>query len=381
MVENQADAASWKEVGNVLETSGNILEVGSFIARSGNKIDVTTEDADTLFQNIDASLPFVILHKDGYQEPVGYATKFSKVDNAISHKGMMFDNDQVKDALIHGYNSISPVIDYIRDPHGKIVDQKIIKLALVPNPAMNQTKLDITRFAFSAPEVNQMPDDGNTTNTTEPTVTIQGHQVPVTTFAEAPKSAEAAAPPAIDQTLLANIATTIAEGIAAKFTGQIESLQNEIASLKSASTPETSVADDPKSTAAIPGVPDEWIEQLSQLKAENQNYKAQIEKEEKASYTAKLAELRALGQDNPEKLVSHLKDTRSKIETLDAFKVTLVKNASMNSPQTQPLSVEGGQNSGKKPITIDALAKPLMMGNIPPDELEWLSTKMRISPM
>jgi hypothetical protein len=374
-----AEIANWKTVGDVLKTEGNILEVGNWISKNGHKVTITPEDARILFEHIDSSLPFVILHDDGYQEPVGYATDFAENGTGIEHKGAVFNTDRVKEALTMGYTSVSPVIEY---PNGNVANQKISRLALVPNPAMAHTDLNITRFAFSAPEVTSMVDTPPTNTTPEPpipTVNIQGQQVPVNTFnTEQPRTEPAS--PALDPNLLANIASSIAEGVVAKFSNQLEAMQQEIATLRSADQPPAVAppAADPEPPA---GISNEWIEQLAQLRAENQAFKTQIDKEEKAAYTSKLAELRSLGQENPEKLVAHLKDTRSKIDTLDAIKVTLVKTAPMNSSQTVPLGTEGGKNSGKKPITITELAGPLVMGNIPPDELEWLSNKMKISPM
>ena len=85
--------SNWKQVGDVLKTEGNILEIGSFIAQSGNKVDVSPEDAALLFNNIDTSLPFVISHEDGYQEEIGYATQFAENDQGIGHKGFVFNNE------------------------------------------------------------------------------------------------------------------------------------------------------------------------------------------------------------------------------------------------------------------------------------------------
>ena len=75
-----AESAIWKQVGDVLKTEGNILEVGEFTDVKNRKFKITPELAKTLYNNIDSSLPFVILHEDGYQEPVGYATSVGETD-------------------------------------------------------------------------------------------------------------------------------------------------------------------------------------------------------------------------------------------------------------------------------------------------------------
>lgn len=399
-----AEDANWKQVDDVLKTEGNILEIGSFISRSGNKVDISEEDADMLFNNIDSRLPFVVLHDDGYQEEVGYATKFERNSTGIAHKGLIFTNPDVKNAVARGY-SISSEIDYRRDEFGKVVDGKIVKLAFVPNPAMKQTSVDITRFAFSAPEVNSMtqgtpqnntPDTNNATS--EPTVNIQGQEIPVSAFVDQQSANQTPAAPSFDQALLANIASTIAEGVAAKFNTQLEAMQQELATLRAAQAPTQDLAPaqyatvqgnatppagqvPPQASEIAPelvgGIPKELFEEYAQLRAENQNFRSQIEKEERSAYTSKLAELRALGQDNPEKLVSHLKDTRSKIETLDALKVALVKNTPMNSPQNVPLGVEGGKNQSIKQPTVLGLAESLRI-SIDADTASKLAQRMRI---
>ena len=305
-----------------------------------------------------------------------------------SERLILFNNDKVRDAISRGYTAISPLIEF----DASLERGRIINLALVPNPAMTQTDLNITRFAFSAPEVSQMTEGTNNTQNTgqqsEKSVTVQGHEIPANILVNPPAEPQAPVAPAasIDATVMATLAEAITKNIVSSFMPQIESLQQEITALKSGSTgvttppaaPDIPANDTKIPDAQIPGVPNEWIEQLSQLKAENQKFKDQADKDEQKSYTNKLAELRSLGQDNPEKLVAHLKDTKAKIETLDSFKVAILKNSSMNSNQTPPLGVEGGKNSGKEPLSIEKLVTPLKMTNIPPDELKWLSERMRI---
>jgi len=380
---NTSNVSNWKQVGDVIKTEGNILEIGSFISHSGNKVDISPEDAKLLFNNIDESIPFVIKHEDGFQEEVGHATQFAENDTGIGHKGIVFNTDNVKNAIAMGYNSISPVIDFEKDSSGKVVSGKIVKLAFVPNPAMQQTKVNMTRFAFSAPEVNSMtvPDEQPVT-----TVNIQGTQVPTDTFVQPTAPIAPTTPtPAFDpQDFAKNIAASIVEGFSTKIGGQLEAMQQEIAALKS-NTPqplEPSVINNlatvqPVSTEQpAENIPKELLDQFTKLQAENITYKAQLDKDEKAAYTAKLAEFRALGQESPEKLVAHIKDTKLKIETLDALKVAIVKNTPMNSPQSTPLGVEGGKNQSTKP-TVIGLAESLKM-QLDQETAERLSKTLRI---
>jgi hypothetical protein len=390
-----AENANWKQVGDIYKTDGSILEIGSFIAQSGNKVDISNSDIDELLQNIDTPIPFSIGH-DKYAETIGYAIKFSRDGNQILHNGIVFDSDKFENVILKGHNNISPEIDFIKDSSGKIVGKKIVRLTFVPNPAIKANKTDVTRFAFSAPEVTSMSNDGtpqnsnnqqgNPAQTSEPTTLIQGQQVPVSTFNETNPQT----PPAFDPNEFAkNIAMSIAEGLSAKIGGQLESMQQEIAALKSGQVPlqqspvhELNVPSEPEpipvnSQDSMNGIPKEIFEQFAKLQAENQTFKSQIERDEKSTYTNKLAELRSLQVENPEKLVSHLKDYKSKIDTLEAFKVTIARNTPMNSPAgASPMSAEGGKKTNKTP-TILELADSLRI-SIDAETTEKLSKRMRL---
>ena len=113
------DAHDWKQVDDVLKTEGNILEIGSFVSRSGEKVTISPEYADFLFESIESKLPFVVLHEDGFNEEVGYATKFERNSTGIAHKGLVFTNDKLKNAIAMGY-SISPEIELFKDATGKV---------------------------------------------------------------------------------------------------------------------------------------------------------------------------------------------------------------------------------------------------------------------
>ena len=148
--------ANWKEVGDVYRTTGPILMAGDFVTRDGKRITLTPEDVDYLHNNISEQLPFVIDH-DKYSETIGYAVKFAKDGNTVDHGGIVFNQSEFRDKVIlGGYNNISPEIDFVYDQQGNIVDKRIVKLAFVKNPAIKGNKTEVTRFAFSAPEVNSI---------------------------------------------------------------------------------------------------------------------------------------------------------------------------------------------------------------------------------
>lgn len=364
MAENEA---SFKQVGDIYKTSGEILRTGSYIAQSGNKVDISLTDVDDLYSNIDEHIPMGIAHPEdndpNYFETLGYAIKLAKLGDAISHDGIVFDSYKFDNVVLKGYNAISPEIEFVKDANGKIIGKKITRLAFVKNPAIDTNTTSITRFAFSAPNIQEeVPKMSETPATPEPMKQPEHPFTANDSWAAKPPETSAAQPDITE--LMKNMAAAITNGITEKMGSQIEALQNEINALKT--TKEEPVVDEePKDSQPIvvndkqelpPGV----FEQFAELNRQKQELQTRVEREEKQRYTEKLAELRSLGQATPEKLVSHLGTYEQKIATLDAFKSAMVKNTPMNSENAKPMSTEGGSKPDN-PMTVYEVAKSLRM--------------------
>lgn len=374
-----AENASWKKIGDVYKTNGEILKIGTFVDSSGKTVPINDEDLEDLFNGVSEYIPMGISHNPNdphYVETLGYAIKVARSNDVISHDGIVFDSKNFDDVILNGYNNISPELEYIRDPStGKVVSKKITRLAFVNNPSIESNKTNITRFAFSAPEVSievqNMPDTtpNNITSTTPEQPVFDGNQW---------KNAPPVEKPAVDMTeLMKNMAESITNGITSKMSAQIEALQSEINALKTVEKPpiEEPIVEKPAETSPEQTLPPEVLNQLAEIQKINAELKARVEKEEKQRYTDKLAELRSLGQANPEKLVSHLSTYEQKIATLDALKTAIVKNTPVNSENTTPMSQEGGITPEK--VTVASLADSWRM-NMSEEEAEFIAKRLRI---
>lgn len=361
-----AEDAIWTEPDGFLKTEGPILQVGSFISRKGNIVDVSETDKTELFNNIDGKIPMGITHDATSDtgptnyDVIGYASKFAIVNDMIDHKGLVIDSKRYEEAQKAGYTYISPMIDFEVDKDGKVVNKKIVRLDFVPNPAMPNNIAEVKRFAFSAPEVTMTPDTQEENITQEPT-----------------------AEPKFDPTEFAKtMAESIAEGISTKFGEQINSLKQEIETLKSKPVEALKEPETPnillEATPIQAAIPKEIIEQLANLESSNKQYAERIAKEDAAYLQTKMVEVKTLGYDIPEKLLKSMRTDREKGDFLEDYKVELIKRAPMNSQTTTPLGAEGGKPSKKQQMTITGLANSKNMGSIPENELKWLSTRLEI---
>ena len=386
------DDADWKQVGDIYETSGVILEPGSFIAKSGHQVSITNNDSDDFYTSIEKNLPITIDHSN---VPVGYAIKFAKnMDNTISHKGIVIDQAEFRNKVIlGGYNHISPDIEYIRDPRGNIVSKKLVAISFVKNPAMTNTTAEVSRFAFSAPEieVKSMPEENITNTTTQNT--------PPTT---APFDVNA-------------LAEAITNGMSAKIDERINALQSQLDAMRLASNPpqksaaqefleqqgnptKTNVTETTDTTSTTnsdgtlttlvsgtiaPPVDKDVFEEYSKMKAEIEKrdaelakYREQNEKVLKKQLSDITAELKNLGYNDPSGLVKSLKTYEEKIETLNAIKVNHVKTTPMNSTTQSQMSADGGGSNNDK-LTIRGVTEPVGL-KIDPKYQEHLSKKFGI---
>jgi hypothetical protein len=382
--------ANWKEVGDVYRTNGPILMAGDFVTRDGKRITLTPEDVDYLHNNISEQLPFVIDH-DKYAETIGYAVKFAKDGETVEHGGIVFNQSEFRDKVIlGGYNNISPEIDFVYDQQGNVIDKRIVKLAFVKNPAIKGNKTEVTRFAFSAPEVNSMT-TGDGSQATD-AGTSPSEQTTTT------------APANVDYTA---IVEAIATGLSSKIDVQFNEMRNELNTLKQQVNPPkpnpaqeylaSKTAETPKVETTIPqandgntlvaspdfdpvtkDVFDEYARvqaELQATKAENDKYRAETEKAQKSQYNNIVGELKALGYANPEKLVSSIDSYAEKANILRGIKENHVKHAPMNSSNNTPMNSEGGTQSNK--ATISGAVEGLKL-KLSPEELEYMSKKFGI---
>jgi hypothetical protein len=345
-----------KQVGDFHRITGDALKVGSFISNSGNKVDLTQNDIDLIYNNISEPVPMAIDHDDPNADPIAFAVKWDIVGDRLTYSGANFNSEALKSAVLMGYNSVSPEIDFTTDSTGKIIDAKISSLRFVKSPAIPTNTTSITRFAFSMPpEVTEnMPEE-------QPTVET------VTTPAQ---------PATLDIEAVANLFNQV---VMPKIEGMINEKFNsfkpqepvvdkgkeffnkptEIPSTDNnqKETPSKSEVIESKSIDPVSkDVFDEYARnqaEIAKRDVELKQLREEVEKVKRKEYAEVRTELKNLGVSDPDKLVSHLGDYESKIQTLKAFKSSVVKTTPMNSNESvPPMSSEGGND---KKVSADKI--------------------------
>lgn len=369
---NLTMAEDWKAVGDIFTTESSILEVGEFTGTDDDNkpstVKITDEDVEELYNNIKEPLPFIIKH-NGNNKIVGYATNFSRDGDKIIHKGLIHDSVAFKKAVVEGNcRGISPEIDYLYKD-GKVVGKKITRLAFEERPAIANNTTEVTRFYFSAPEVNMTGE-----------VTEEKPQETKTT----PEPVAPQTPPAID---ISALTEAITAGITKKFEEQIGSLKSEIETLKG------NPGKDFFTKSKKPGRPakakqevtdDEFSETTEQLEPVvevnpvgkevfDEYAKTQLELQKKndellakdarlnemlqAQYNDILTELenRNIDTERAKVMVKDFK-IEDKIKALKAYRAEAMKEVPMIS-STQNLGVEGGNQETKQPTAWEVVRK------------------------
>lgn len=358
------EEANWKQVGDLFKTDGNVLEAGTFINSRGGESSISPADVKELYENITEPVPLAVGHGKG--PIVGYAVKFANSTDYtnIYHNGIVFDDNAFTRAVMNGHTFISPEIDRQYDENGKVIHQKIARFCFVPNPAMGESmKTTVKRFAFSAPEVNEVKPMDNTLNTSG--ISTGSSSNPVSNQQAAPVPAAPVATPTIDVEAIVNAVTqNISTQLESALETRLEAMKSELVNIntppknpfiKEAERIESNQSTETISPAASEGssesssIPKEFVDNYTNLQVELQKYREQNEKILKKQYGEVLNELRELGFERPESMVSHLPLT-DKIETLTSIKTNYVKKMPMNSSIKEPMNSEGGTNEDKPSI-------------------------------
>lgn len=151
------DSLKWKS-SEVLVVSANAITTGPATASIvvDDKLTPDTKPTDfkhehltRAYENIDSHVPLYIKHKFGAEKKaIGFAFKFGLEDNGLPFKGYVFDKDAYRQITTEGYDKISPELDLTIE-NDNLVDVRITGLAFVPNPAMQDTDVNITATVFS----------------------------------------------------------------------------------------------------------------------------------------------------------------------------------------------------------------------------------------
>jgi hypothetical protein len=189
----------WKSA-EILKVYGTTIREGTFTGGKATAQGVITKDEPTTFtpeyiskvyENVQTHVPFVLKHKLGGNEVIGYAYKvgISESKDDLKYTGFVFNQDAIKSIITGGYSSVSPEIDETKDSSGNVVDAKIAYIAFVPNPSIDGTEIEAEHVVFSKGEGSNM--EGNTgteTTATQQTSSVAEPMVMKETTVEVPSS-------------------------------------------------------------------------------------------------------------------------------------------------------------------------------------------------
>lgn len=148
---NFGETINWNNT-PVLKVEGAAVTEGECVSAEGKKFNFTDDLMLKIISHIKDPIPIGILH--GNDEVYGYAPKvgYDPVNKCIPFQGFVFNNDKRKIIESHGFNKISPEMEFIFDNvTGEPIDGHITKLAFVRTPAMSGTQVTCADATFAAP--------------------------------------------------------------------------------------------------------------------------------------------------------------------------------------------------------------------------------------
>ena len=353
-----------KQVANIFKTSGNILEIGSFIDAHGRKVDISERDIEELYSNLKNPIPFAIGHGEN-ADIIGEAIEFDSDGSTIEHKGIITNSEAFKKYII-GKNktAISPEVEYRKDNTGKVTGH-ISKLCFVDNPAILNNTTEVTTFKFSAPII---------TNNEIESITMPDEELQINQ--EKPDNGSQQSP--IDYSKLVE---AINNGVTKKFEDKISTLMSEIEKLKGEqSNPIKELMKEHEEKEDKEEIVEAKLGEVTTLKPINpiskdvfdEYTKSQVELAKKNEELDKLkkvadevlndklngliSDLKKYKFENPEKLLENL-PIEDRIKTMEEMKKQIVSRSSMTSPTDIEMGGEGGKQGKKKQKTYIELCE------------------------
>lgn len=151
---------------------GHASIVGNGVITRDTPTNFTPEYIEMLYNNVRGHIPFVVEHRNGTTETVGYTYKMGVTPamDDLKFQGFVF-NETAKDKIIkEGYTFVSPEIVEETDSSGNVTDARIVKIAFVRNPAIEGTDIGIEPIVFSKGDEGMT--DNPVSNVTTPSQTV-----------------------------------------------------------------------------------------------------------------------------------------------------------------------------------------------------------------
>lgn len=208
---------------DVLKVIGNTMKLGSFTDMNGNELSFTQEIKDMIYKNFDGAVPLRLTHED--ETGGGYVYKLidSEADT-LAAESFMFDKTRKEKAIEGGFTNYSPEISILRTPEGKIVDAKLVGMALTGRPGIEGTSVEPMTVYFSETKEEVDLEDDTPIETEKPKK-AKGKKAPVAKKPEEPKE------PTITEVEYEEIKLKFEEFKAQSAT-ELEALTQEISTLK-----------------------------------------------------------------------------------------------------------------------------------------------------
>jgi hypothetical protein len=324
-----ASKIDWKS-SQVLKVFGTTIREGTFKGSRPTNMGTITNDEPTnftpeyiemLFNNAKSPVPFVLSHKTGRNDAIGFAYKFGVNENKddLKYEGFNFDKDAIRKITTEGYDYVSPEIVEEKDASGKVTNAYIKQIAFVQSPyspmgaAIDGTQVSMEPIVFSKGTDNNtvdntMTDENNNSTDTNGSQTETKTVVKDTVISPAPQVVT----PTVDKPVVANTPSIDIN---------VDSMRKEL--------------DDYKSK----------VEVLSKHNEKMLN----------EQYNNIVNEIKTLGVDDPASIVKGL-GVEQKLEVLGKLKGTLAKTRPMTAATE---STTTASQTNDKDASIDAALKSL----------------------
>lgn len=174
---------NWKS-SQILKVFGTTIREGTYngskptdsgTITNDNPTTFTPEYIEMLYNNAKSPVPFVLKHKTGHNENIGFAYKFGVNDTKddLKYEGFNFDEDAIRKITTEGFDFVSPEIVEEKDTSGKVINAYISRIAWVQSPhcpmgaAIDGTQAGMEPIVFSKGTSNDTVDINMTEQTTD----------------------------------------------------------------------------------------------------------------------------------------------------------------------------------------------------------------------
>lgn len=344
---------------------GTVLRAGDHVS-NGKKVRIPPGIIQRLVENTKKPAP--IFDRHGGKNEIGRLMTLSPNEDysSVEFKSLITDIDIYNNAVVRGYDKISPDIRLDLDDQGNLVDAFLVGASLTNNPGMNFNSVTAKKLEFSkgdtemtetwVPPTGTQTENGGTTSTPNPVATppvIEQKQNVVEQ--PSPEMIEQKPEPSSNEAVIAaaDVTKMINDAVASAMRDRdIEAAKQEETQKK------LKEVEQQLKTETNP-VNKGLLEDYAKVLAERDSIKQENESMKEREYQETLESCRAAGIRNPESYI------KGALELTTEQKITLLKNIRANYAKTVPISkssdqqmsTNGSSSGGRKPdITLDAVA-------------------------